>query len=158
MNTLLRFLVVSVVVCSLSNASEAKLKHKNLATTAQTQSSIAIDPTGFPHVAYLGADGKLYHARFDGRTWQREVVDDSQYYSNAMAIDAQGRIHIVYGVERTTNSNVTYSLAHAYFDGTSWSVTDLPVSGHHPQIALDADSHPHVLFRGSSTTATRNTT
>jgi hypothetical protein len=156
MKTLLRFLVVSLLVVVLTAIAEAKVKPKNLATTAQTQSSIAIDPAGFPHVACLGADGNLYHARFDGRTWQREVVDDSQYYSNAMAIDAQGRIHIVYGVERITSSNVTYSLAHAYFDGASWTVTDLPVSGHHPRIALDASGHPHVLFNFSSSYAAYN--
>jgi hypothetical protein len=150
MKTLLRFLGVSLLVCSLAGIAQAKVKPKNFGSVNQTRLSIAIDPAGFPHVAYQGPDHNLYHARFDGRTWQRELVDLGQYYDNAIAIDKQGHIHIMYGAERISGGTGNYPLVHAYFDGTSWQVTDLPVSGHHPQIALDADGHPHVLFSFSS--------
>ena len=150
MKTLLRFLVSSLLVSALAGIAEAKVKPKNLGSVNQTQLSIAIDRAGFPHIAYQGADRHLYHARFDGRTWQRELVDVSQYYGNAMAIDSQGRIHIVYGAERISGGTGNYPLVHAYFDGTHWQVTDLPISGHNPRIALDAQDHPHVLHSFSS--------
>jgi hypothetical protein len=150
MKTNCRFWLGVALVGALAGVAEAKIKPKKLATIQQGVCSIALDATGNPHVAYQGMDHHLYHARFDGRKWQHERIDTNQYSRNALAIDAQGHIHIVYGAERTAGSKQTYPLVHAYFNGTSWHVTDLPVNGHHPRIALDVEGHLHVLFNFSS--------
>ncbi len=89
-NTPLRLLVVTLLVGALTGVSEGKVKPKGFGLTAQTESSIAIDPAGFPHIAYQGVNNNLYYARFDGRTRHRELVDLGQYYGNAMAINSRG--------------------------------------------------------------------
>ena len=144
------FCVCTAAVLMLYGSVGAKVKSKNLGKTNQTTASIAIDPDGFPHVAYQGTDYSLYHARFDGRKWVRELVDTNQYYENSMAIDSQGRIHIVYGAERIKQSGATYPLMYARYDGNAWHVNELPVNGFNPRIALDATGRPRVLFRDNS--------
>jgi hypothetical protein len=150
MKILFRLCVVIFLATTLTGVVESKVKTRNFGKSPQTTASVAIDPSGFLHVAYMDVHHSLYHARFDGRTWLRELIDTNQYYENSMAIDSLGRIHILYGAERYNGSTWTYPLVHAYFNGTSWQVTDLPVSGHHPSVVLDADDHPHVLFNFSS--------
>ena len=117
------FCVCLAAVLMLYGSVGAKVKSKNLGKTNQTTASLAIDPDGFPHVAYQGTDYSLYHARFNGRKWVRELVDTNQYYENSMAIDSQGRIHIVYGAERIKQSGATYPLMYARYDGNAWHVS-----------------------------------
>lgn len=67
-----------------------------------------------------------------------------------MAIDSQGHIHIVYGAERINQSGATYPLMYAYYDGNTWHINELQVSGVNPRIALDAAGRPRVLFRDNA--------
>jgi len=134
---------------SISSQASAKVKAKNFGTVNQQISAVAIGPDGNPHVAYQGPDFHLYHARFDGRRWQRELVDGSSEggWGNAIAVDADGHVHITYGAYRGLGAQ---QLVHAYFDGATWQVNDLGVDGTLTHLQLDAAGHPHVLFAGSS--------
>ena len=144
------FLLCLAAVLTISGSAGAKVKAKNLASTTQQAASIAIDPDGFTHVAYQGTDYGLYHARFDGKTWQREKIDTNEYYGNSIAIDAQGRIHIVYGAERIRDNGADYQLMHAFYNGSSWRLTVLLTDEgnprFNPRIVLDAAGRPRVLF------------
>jgi len=128
----------------------AKIKAKNLASTSQQTASIAVDPAGFSHIAYQGTDYSLYHARFNGKTWQRKKIDTNQYSGNSIAIDAQSRVHIVYGAERIQQTGATYELMHAFYNGSSWNLTALLSEEGNPKfnplIALDTAGRPRVLF------------
>ncbi len=149
MKTTMRLFTVCLAILIVPAIAAAKIKTKNLASTTQQTASIAFDPAGLPHAAYQGTDYGLYHARFDGKIWRREKIDDTQYYGNSIAIDSQGRIHIVYGAERI-NGTATYQLMHAYYNGGSWQLTALlSEEGNpkfNPRIALDAAGRPRVLF------------
>lgn len=151
-NCICVFIVLLAFLMTAETAG-AKVKAKNFGSTTQKTASIAFDPAGFPHVAYQGTDYGLYHARFDGKTWQREKIDDDQYYGNSIAIDSLGRIHILYGAERI-NGTATYQLMHAYYNGSSWRLTALlSEEGNpkfNPRIALNAAGSPRVLFLENS--------
>jgi len=140
MKTLLRCLLAAVIVLALARSAVAKVKPKNFGTVYQGVSAIALDSTGFPHVAYQGVDSHLHHAWFDGLKWQRELVDGASEggRGNSVAIDAQGHIHITH--------ETASGLAYASFDGSSWHLTDLGVTGSRTHLQLDAFGHPHVLF------------
>jgi hypothetical protein len=58
--------------------------------------SIAVDIVGDPHIVYGG--DHLYHAWLKNGKWRREVLDGSNEVggSAAIAIDHDGKIHIVY--------------------------------------------------------------
>jgi hypothetical protein len=144
------FLMCLAVLLLIPGTAHSKVKANNLGKTAQTTASIAIDPEGFPHVAYQTAGYDLYHARLNGKKWQQEYVDESLFYENAMAIDSLGRIHIVCQAERISPEGASYPLMHAFFDGSSWHLATLPVSGWSPSIALDSNEHPHILLKTSS--------
>jgi hypothetical protein len=136
---------VCAVALLVISTSEAKVKPKNFASTTVGRSAIALDAAGLPHVAYQGTDHHLYHARFDGKKWWRELVDGTSDCGgdNAIIIDSQGHIHIIYGANRTI---YTHTLVHAYFNGSAWQIVDLPVDGSAPQLALDAAGHPRILY------------
>jgi hypothetical protein len=150
----MRLFAICCAVFMIPATAGAKIKAKTLAGTTQQTASIAIDPDGFTHVAYQGTDYGLYHARFDGRTWLREKIDTNQYYGNSIAVDAQGRVHIVYGAERIRDNGADYQLMHAFYNGGSWSLTTLlSEEGNpkfNPRIALNAAGRPCVLFMENS--------
>lgn len=127
---------------------EGKVKPKNLAAVGGG-CSVAVDPAGYPHVVYQSTDYHLYHARFDGKAWQHELVDGTSDcgWGNSIAIDAQGRIHISYHAERM--NPYRQPLVYAYFDGTLWHVAELEVYGWQTCLKLDAAGHPHILFSGN---------
>lgn len=141
------FWLLALIFAFLPSAPvSAGITVKSFGTVSQGVASIAIGPDGNPHVAYQGSDYHLYHARFDGRGWQRQLVDGTSDcgWGNAIAVDAQGHIHITYGAFRGLGP---LELVHAHFDGTAWQVTDTGIDGELTNLQLDAEGQPHVLFQ-----------
>jgi hypothetical protein len=106
--------------------------------------SIAIDPSGHPHISYLDnsnpADYVLKHAYFDGRAWKTETVDSGDVgWWSAIAIDSLGHIHISYHADKPSSS-----LKYAYFDGKSWNLTVVDSGGYSTALAIDSNNHPHI--------------
>ncbi len=154
MKFLLRWLFTSLILASLlsmtATSVEGKIKPKTLASVWQNYSSIAVDPAGTPHVVYQGADYHLYHAWFDGRHWQHELVDASSDcgWGNSIAIDVQGNLHVSYGAYRGLGA---LKLVYANFNGNQWHITDLGVDGSDSVLKLDQAGQPHIAYGGGST-------
>jgi len=80
--------------------------------------------------------------------WRRECVECPPAGGGddrSLALDGQGRPHVVYGGDR---------LYHAWYDGSAWqreTVDPTPGSGAYAQVALDAAGRPHVLYRRDDT-------
>jgi hypothetical protein len=129
---------------------EAKIKPKALAKTSQIAATLALDPAGQPHCAYQSADYHLFHAKFDGQRWQHELVDATSDcgWDNSIAVDKSGHLHIAYHAERM--NPYRQPVCYAYFNGAQWQITELPGNGWQPQLCLDADNRPHIVFSDAS--------
>jgi hypothetical protein len=106
--------------------------------------SIAIDPSGHPHISYLDDSNPsnyiLKHAYFDGNTWQNETVDSGDVgWWSAIAIDLLGHIHIIYHADKPSSS-----LKYAYFNGVSWNITTIDKGGYSTSLAVDNNNYPHI--------------
>ncbi|MCW4005067.1 MAG: hypothetical protein NWF04_00500 [Candidatus Bathyarchaeota archaeon] len=110
-------------------------------------SSIAIDSSDCPHIAYYNeTGGDLKHAWFDYDyyEWFAETVDspgDVGLYTSIVIDPDTDDIHISYYDQ--TNSAVKYAL----WNGSSWAVEEV-VDGVEPctSIALDPDGNPYISF------------
>lgn len=102
--------------------------------------ALALDADGRPHVTF--GSNVLYHAWFDGGTWQRERVADLRAVESGavMAIDAAGRIFIV-AIDDERPTLFTRD------PNGSWQATPLPVPAGVGElsIALDNDARPIVV-------------
>lgn len=108
--------------------------------------SLAVDAQNHPHIAYLDFDNRdLKYATFDGTMWNIATIDPaSSANATSIVIDAAGRPHILYYDAAFTND-----VKYAQWDGTQW-VTELVLAqddvGYAPDLALDADGTPHIVF------------
>ncbi len=64
--------------------------------------SLALDSHDRPHIAYYAeiclfdCEEVLRHIYYDGTTWQREAVENSEMRHISLAVDDQDRLHIAY--------------------------------------------------------------
>jgi hypothetical protein len=112
--------------------------------------SIAIDPSGHPHLSYLDDSNPtnfvLKHAYFDGNAWKKETVDSGDVGSwNSIAIDSLGHIHISYN-SPSSPLHLSPSLKYAYFDGENWNLTNVDAGGYSTSIAIDSTNYPHISY------------
>jgi hypothetical protein len=111
------------------------------------QSSIAIDSHHYPHIAYMGFNGRLMHAFFDGTNWTIETVEDSLWghYSPSIALDSHDRAHIVYSYFDAFSGNLTYAVK----NDDTWQIQNINaqedvVMGLH--LLLDSKDRPHIGY------------
>ena len=111
-----------------------------------TSRSMVID-NGQPYIAYGG--DHLYHAYYDGKEWQREIVDSSpgvgEYAS--IAVDASHRLHVSY--YDFTNGRLKYAVKASA--GSAWSSETVgDPSGNnvglHSSIAVDGSGKIHISY------------
>jgi hypothetical protein len=110
--------------------------------TAGEQASVAVDAEGFVHVAYA-TYGVLRYATDRSGGWIAEVIDPSYGSAAALAIAADGALHVVY---------VGGGLRHASTVSGTWAIETIdpaPLNGapgNATALAIDATGHLHVAY------------
>jgi hypothetical protein len=112
-------------------------------------SSIAIDASGRPHIAYQGdynthGVATLKYARWTGSSWSIETVDSAsmdRLIYPSIALDASGYPQISY-------SDVSAGLKYARWTGSAWSIQtiDSGSGSGETSLALDASGRPHISY------------
>jgi hypothetical protein len=109
-----------------------------------TDRSLCLDAQGHPHIAY--GEDYLYHASFDGASWQLETVDPSDGVGRfaAVALDAAGFPHISY------YDDANHDLKYAYKSMSGWHVQTVDSQGsvgQYTSVALGSSGFPHISYR-----------
>lgn len=103
-------------------------------------SSIAMDSSDIPQIAYYSSGDLKYASRSSG-SWSTETVDSAgttgAYCS--LAFDNEDKPHISYW--SLTNGNVQYATR----PGVTWQITDVD-DGSYSFLALDQGDHPHIVY------------
>lgn len=89
--------------------------------TGSFYNSIAVDSSGYPHIAYF-KNPNLEYAYKDKTGWHIKSIDSSTYGAGfyvSLALDSSNNPHIVY-FDLTSNT-----LKYAYEDGTGWHSSSL---------------------------------
>lgn len=111
-------------------------------------SSIALDASDAPHVAYYRG-GDLHYASLTGEVWS-DVIVDSDGTTGAfcsLAFDSQDAPHISY----QSQTDYHFTVRHATRPGISWEIEEVG-GGMYSSLALDEGDHPHVVYWGDSQT------
>ena len=104
---------------------------------------LAVGPDNEPQLAWVVRD-RVFHAQRQGGTWTVKKGPLGERDTIAIAVDPEGRPHVVYQRDQI--------LRHAVRDGDKWSETVLGerYETGHVSIATDASGAPHIAFMGRS--------
>lgn len=104
-------------------------------------SSIAIDPSGNPHIAYYGVTGYYKYAHKTGGTWSIESLDEywTSYPSLSFCLDRSGNPRVAL-VRRPSD------LVYGYINGSSWSFTTVDKNVIMCAIAADKSGKIHIVY------------
>jgi hypothetical protein len=115
-----------------------------------TQSSLALDSKGNPHISYDdNASGKLMYASWTGSIWILQIVDTNGAANPSIALDFNDNPHICY-----TRVNMTGSyLMYAEWTSSGWSIKAIDSAQNangisDPSLKLDAKGFPHIGYVG----------
>ena len=122
-------------------------------------SSIAIDPSGNPHISYVNSTptpDEVMYAYHNGTAWTTEVIDATPYYAydTSIDLDSSGSAHITYQVYNYSCGSC-YNLRYSYHNGSEWVYEDIKDyssnwaygnTGKNNQIKLNSTDVPHVVF------------
>jgi len=109
----------------------------------------ALDSQGNPHLAYCDSGThEVKYARWDGSSWQIEVVDSNGDVGEYMsfALDADDNAHISYYKNLGDNDG---NLMYAHWDGTSWNIETVDSgqdTGTDTSIDTDSNGYPHISY------------
>lgn len=134
--------------------------------TEATRPSLLVDPRGYLHLSFRDTAVYYSHALADKAAaadqWLRYIPVSTGHvaYFSDMAVDKQGKLHLVYTQNMPTGDcAICY---HVYYrwstdNGLNWSppvdISRIPTGAAKPQILLDRDEQIHVVWeagRGGS--------
>jgi hypothetical protein len=113
------------------------------------QASLDVDTEGTPHVVYCQTwhNKTFRYAIREEGTWNVTVLKGSnEARAPSLAVSSAGHPHICYNND---TGNDTESLEYIQWDGTEWIKEAFTPARHtaiFPDIALDADDTPHIVF------------
>lgn len=107
--------------------------------------SLALDSSDYPCIAYFGDGYNLDYARWNGTDWEFQNVDN--FGGNvgsidiSLALDSQDYPHITYYMYNNT-------LRYARWDGSQWIITTVTgnYGGAYNWLALDSQDYPHIVY------------
>lgn len=114
---------------------------------------VALDGSGKAHIAYLHSptnenlQDELKYAYQTSGGWQRELIaTEIGSYTVGLAVEANGRPHVVYRKYVEDGDDVTY---YAYRTAAGWQREVLEAKdgyGYYTSLAVDALGRPHVTY------------
>lgn len=117
------------------------------ADVAQARTSLILDASGYPHIAYYGAGGsQLRHVYKDETGWHGETIDTGTYAQSdwdvSMAMDANGHLHVSY---------FKGMLNYAYQGDLGWQPETVDADGGpYHSLALDGAGLPRIAYYNTS--------
>jgi len=124
------------------------------ASSTGSYSSIDMDSSGNPAIAYVGT-GNLKYAKLNGTVWNIEDVDlmNNSFHpvEPVLCLDSLNLPHIAYKYVMTT----PYTLKYATYTGSTWNIEGLTFyndEGYYPAMALDSQDHPHISHASNDQT------
>lgn len=102
--------------------------------------SLALDASGVPHIAYLDASqARLKYASRTGGAWSLAVPQNGVTSPISLAIDADDRAHIVFGVGN--------DLYYGVYVGAAWVIELVDTNtGNDVSLAVDSTGRPYVAY------------
>ena len=126
-----------------------------------TRTSIALDHSGIPHIAYTGhvirSGGMHYAIKYASRIsghWVTEVADSEGGLENMLVLDSRDRPCIVYSADAGRQGHIQFARR---IQGR-WlieTVDPMHLLSQFPSLALDSHDVPHVSYFESETHALR---
>ncbi|MCU0610755.1 MAG: hypothetical protein MUE60_03075 [Candidatus Eisenbacteria bacterium] len=118
------------------------------------ETSLRLDATGHPHVAYRGWGGmNVRYAHKDPAGWHVEAVDTAGT-ATALALGPDGTCHVTYGHLTLPLPEVSF-VKHAERDDSGWTIETVDTEeyvGLGTSVALDDGGNPHVGYCRSAWT------
>ena len=156
-HSLIAVLLAAAVLCGVNEALAQGWILETADPSANIvgeNSSIVLDPSGNPHVAYRDVTATdLRFSRKSAGVWTNEAVDASGNNTGlytSVALDASGNTHVTY-FDATPGD-----LRYARKVGNVWTIETADASanqvGLFTSLALDASGNPHVSYGDGSTT------
>jgi hypothetical protein len=130
-----------------------------LLDSAGTSLPMAIEPSGKLHLAW-DAESSLFHSKFEGTVLSSPVSiyaiqrTGTVHFDLAIAVDSQGRVHVVWGQcgPTVTNNIADTSIHHSVGEAGMWSpAVKIKIStkeGGPPAIAIDSLDRVHLVWSG----------
>ncbi len=109
--------------------------------------SLVLDDSGYPHIAYDYLEEEIKYAYWDGYCWHCDTVCVGMYlYCESLALDSLSYPHILF------SSDYFCCICYARWNGSSWNFTYLyyTESGFdyvgYTSLALDGNDYPHIAY------------
>ncbi|XES77554.1 MAG: hypothetical protein ACBZ72_01445 [Candidatus Bathyarchaeia archaeon] len=114
-------------------------------TPFYSQSSLALDSKGYPHISYTNAsnDG-LEYTSWDGTAWIKQTVDaDWDFHGDCyLGLDSDDKPQIAYFVAVGEECDLKY----AVWTGENWSIQLVDSNTASGAMVLDSSGNPHIAY------------
>jgi uncharacterized repeat protein (TIGR01451 family) len=113
---------------------------------ADSNTSLALDAAGYPHLSYAGSDG-LRYVYLDAAGWHTETVGSDGGLHTSLALDEGGEPHLSYYA--SGGWPPVSELRYAHKDAQGWHIEAVDSEGdvgREVSLALDGEAYPHVSY------------
>ncbi len=104
------------------------------------ESSMVLDNYDYPHISYH--KNGLVYTKFDGSGWENIPLDINGGRLNSISVDSKNNPHIAYQGNR--------GLYYIWFDGNSWTRSNIDNACDQTSLDLDSDDYPHIVYEYGS--------